>query len=129
MTSGQKFLAKCAALKDKGIHFEFEQGHIVARGYADLGYEEFVLLASNKICSLYSGKISELPEEEKKHFFIVPDQDMMTDKIIKTGLDIESIVFENQRNWKLTVVNTKMKNLVFSGVTVKDVFLECLTNL
>lgn len=117
-------------MKDKGIHFEFEQGLVVARGFADLGYEEFIMLSSAKICSLYSGKISELPAEEQKHFFIVPSEDSMINRIIKLGYDIHNLYFEEQRNWKITLTHAESrKELQFYDSTIKEVLLKCLLNV
>ena len=127
MTAAQKFLEKCSALKEKGCAFVLEQGMIVCRGFADLGYEEFVMLTNNKICSLYSGKISELPDEDKKHFFAVPDEGMLTDRIVKSGFDIRGMEFENQRIWKVLLQNPETHiEIMFEGPSIKDALLECL---
>lgn len=127
MISSQKFLEKCSRLKDKNIFTDFSQGYVIARGFADFGFEEFIMLTSDKICSLYNGKISELPEEEKKHFFSVPDADQLKEKIIKAGLDIVSLDYTEQRIWTLKVSEVNHgKNQSFFSDSLKGVFLECL---
>lgn len=134
MAETQKFLAKCnslcASLKEKGMDFELAQGMIAARGFADLGFEEFSLLTSNKISSIYTGKVSELPEEEKKHFFCVPSEKMLTDKILKCGIKIDALVFENQREWKLLISDGNSKEVKsFIAEDVRLALIECLLNV
>lgn len=126
MVSSQKFLAKCSALVEKKIYFEMEQGQTVARGFADLGFEEFTLLNAHKIVSLYSGKVSDLPEDDRKHFFPVPAVDDLVDRIVKSGLDITRLNFLDQRKWVLTVSSSEGHERQYAGQTLKDVLLNCL---
>ena len=130
MVSSLKYLAKCSKLKDSGVTFDFEQGSFIARGFADLGFEEFIVLTSNKILSIYSGKISGLPEEDKKNFFAVPSIELMINKIRIAGFDILGLTYESQRTWQLKVEN-KMMNIVksYDSDSLNQVILDCLVNI
>lgn len=129
MVSSKKFLEKCSTLKEAGIQFEFSQGMTIARGFADLGIEEFIMLTESKICSLYSGKTSTLPPEEQERFFHVPDCDMMIDKLAAFGMAIEKLLFLNQRSWQLTIRSDEGGEFSFEAGTLADVLIEALISL
>ena len=75
MVSSRRALEKCQKLKELGYTCLFEAGRVIARGFADLGFEEFALLTSSKMVSLYSGQSSVLVDDHKMHFFNVPTCD------------------------------------------------------
>ena len=127
MVSSSKFLAKCSKLQELDIKFEFGQGSLIARGFADLGYEEFIMLTCTKICSLYSGKVSVLPEDDRNNFFYVPDCDEMSDKLIQLGFTIAAIDYQEQRIWKITLNKHDGTDAVqYEADSLKDALIECL---
>ena len=63
MWSSPALLARCQELRELGLAPVFEAGRRLARGFADLGIEEFCLLSPNKIVSLFTGTVSDLPED------------------------------------------------------------------
>jgi len=65
----------CSDLKAYGLEPRFEPGDVVARGFADLGFEEFQVLPGPKLLSLTAGTTSALPNEHRQHFFWVPSVD------------------------------------------------------
>jgi hypothetical protein len=81
------------------VEFSRDVGQRVAREYADLGAEEFILLGGNRIVSLFTGKPSEIPEGHEKHFFRVPSVDELVDALGVHGVTIHAIRFMDQRSW------------------------------
>ena len=129
MWSKNRFLKECADLKEQGFPFVQEQGRRIARGYADLGYEEFILLTENKLLSLYSGKPSEIPEGHSHHFFLVPSCDEMVDEIIKRGFDIESLQFKNQRSWEIVATKKEGNRISEGAPTLEQALLLALKQI
>ncbi|GEM_PF-5360657 len=67
--SSPKFLELCYQLKKTTLDFVISPGARVARGYADVGFEEFCVLKNNKMVSIHTGDIFDL---ELEHVFVVP---------------------------------------------------------
>ena len=109
-----------------GFPCAFEQGTTVARGYADLGYEEFVLLSESKLLSLQSGKISELPEAHRHFFFAVPTVDRMVDQINRSGVDFGEMLFVEQRSWQVALKDNAGVSDVLRATTIEELFLRAL---
>ena len=101
--SSPQFLKKCEQLKRQGALLPFEVGARVARGFADLGYEEFVLISAQTIVSLFSGKPTPLPADHAQFFFVVPNSDQMVQYLSVAGYDFTAVVFEEQRRWRVRV--------------------------
>lgn len=99
MWSSNSLLRSCERLKALGFAREFENGMRVARGFADLGYEEFFFLSGRKIVSIFSGQSSPFPTEHEKFFFWVPPIDVLMEAISLRGFDIENIQYPMQREW------------------------------
>jgi hypothetical protein len=64
-----KYLELCYKLRSAPIEFSISFGSRVARGYADVGFEEFAVLQNSKMVSLSSGRVHDLDLE---HVFAVP---------------------------------------------------------
>ncbi len=109
MWSSKGFLERCEKLKEAGIELQLGPGKRIARGFADLGFEEFFSLSAGKMVSVYTGQLGELPVEHHKFFFSVLDADAIVDAIVRHGCDIVSFKFENQRSWKLNIVREVTK--------------------
>jgi len=88
-----------AEAKQWGLQPRFEPGDIVARGFADLGYEEFQVLPSSKILSLTAGTVSALPHDHTTHFFWIPSADEITDILERRGVPCVSCTRVEQREW------------------------------
>ena len=78
--------AICAEAKQWGLEPRFEPGDIVARGFADLGFEEFQVLPSSKLLSLTAGTVSALPTEHSNHFFWIPSVDEIVGLLERRGV-------------------------------------------
>jgi hypothetical protein len=103
MWSSKAFLKHCEKLKEAGLAIQFEPGVRIARGFADLGYEEFYALSGGKAVSVFSGQVAQIPPEHQKFFFLVPSFDRLINEIQRAGFDVECLEFENQRTWVLSV--------------------------
>lgn len=91
--------ALAAEAKQWGLTPRFEPGDVVARGFADLGYEEFQVLPSQKILSLTAGSVSALPSEHASHFFWIPSIDEITEILERRGVPCVSCSRVERREW------------------------------
>ena len=91
--------ALCGELKQWGLLPRFEAGDIVARGFADLGHEEFQVLPGSKLLSLTAGSVSALQEDPTLHFFWIPSVDEVTELLDRAGVACVSCKREDQRAW------------------------------
>lgn len=73
----------------------------VARGFADLGFEEFFLFDKGRIVSLHTGCASSISAADEKFFFRLPDADELVEWIIGNGFEIVKVEFVEQRVWEL----------------------------
>ena len=94
-------LQACEKLKQAGITFPMVPGAQVARGFADLGYEEFVIIAEGQIVSLLTGVRGEMPAGHAGHFFVVPSVDQLCDELATRRWLLERAEFVDQRLWKV----------------------------
>lgn len=91
--------AICNELKQWGLQPRFEPGDIVARGFADLGHEEFQVLPGPKLLSLTAGTVSQVQDDSALHFFWIPSVDEITTLLEKAGAQCVSLSRQNQREW------------------------------
>lgn len=103
LTSRAVSEAAIAGLTKQHPAFEIGEFKRVARGFADLGYEEFFLLDRQKLVSLHTGSISSLNTADEKFFFVVPESDLLIDWIVSNGFEIVSAKFVEQREWSVKV--------------------------
>jgi len=132
MWSSNAFLKRCEKLKECGLLPEFERGARVARGFADLGYEEFYCLSSAKLVSIFTGHTSALNSEHHAFFFLVPNLEYLVNTVSKKGFDVESFAYLDQRQWVVRLrspgddraVETKDAELLCA---LADAFIEIST--
>jgi hypothetical protein len=93
----------CNEMRQWGLVPRFEPGDLVARGFADLGFEEFQVLPASKLLSLTAGTVSALPSEHVGHFFWIPSVDEATFLIEKAGARCVSCTRFDQREWIVEV--------------------------
>ena len=91
----------CNELKTWGLAPRCEPGDIVARGFADLGYEEFQVLPSEKLLSLTAGTVTNFPAEHTHHLFWVPSIDEATELLERKGVQCLSCARQDQREWSV----------------------------
>lgn len=123
-------LAKCEELKRCGMQLPIEAGARVGRGFADLGREEFLVLPSQRLLSLFTGQMSELNDTTREHLFVIPDTDRAIEILRDHGYDISQLEFQNQRTWCLQAVHHQSSEVIRAeSATVHGVLLESLLSL
>lgn len=92
MPISREVLARCERLHKRGLLTPaFVEGEQIARGFADIGCEEFLLLPERRLLSLANGKMSVLDRDHERFFFLVPSVDELIDLIERGGSDVEEI--------------------------------------
>jgi hypothetical protein len=91
--------ALCHELKAWGVEPSFEVGHLVARGFADLGSEEFVVVPGPKLVSLTAGGIKELPDEHRRFFYWIPSIEDCRKLLEGSGCGEVTCRRSEQRSW------------------------------
>ncbi len=102
MASLPSKLRRAEALHRLGVSFPFDVGTCVARGFADLGAEEFLLTGSGSIVSVFTGESSTLPPDYEKHFFRIPSVDELIDELDRRQIVVKQLTFIEQREWQGT---------------------------
>ena len=127
MYSHPDTLKKIELLKHSGIDFKVTSGAHLARGFADLGYEEFILLPNNNILSLFSGDQKEFSSHDSKNFFLVPTTDQLIEKIIENDILINAIV-KTERGFKVELF--RVDKVAFSEANnLFDAFLNAFLDI
>lgn len=112
MYSSNRFLRKCQELHALGVYPDFTAGTRVARGFADLGFEEFWFIPPNSLVSLFTGKKSDLTADDKRHFFVVPDSDELLDEILRRGVCPAELSFREGRSWHIESKQSNSRNAI-----------------
>ena len=99
MWASREYLALCQTLHRAGFRPPIREGQRIARGFADVGFEEFWVLPQQKLVSIVNGQQSQLSAEHEKFFFRVPDVDALVDAITRSGYDLSAVQFVDQRRW------------------------------
>lgn len=107
MWNNVEFLKLCESLKSAGRPGKFGSGTRISRGFADVGFEEFVILPNGKTMSLFTGAQSEFLDEHKGFFFEVPTvEDFLVELEIR-GERIVAVEFIDQREWRVQTTSLK----------------------
>lgn len=101
--SDRAYLELCQQLAQLNVRPSFDVGESIARGFADLGFEEFCVLPGPRILSLLAGTITPLPHEDRGRFILVPTVDQLISLIDSSGGDIHALNFVDRRMWKLQI--------------------------
>lgn len=101
-------------------------GMKIARGFADIGFEEFCLLPGNKILSLFTGACTVYQEEDRQHFFFVPPADAMIDILEQEGIEIYELSSADRRTWSVKGRFESGEQKVFQGATLLEGLLPFL---
>lgn len=100
----------------QGYNLPMIPGVLLARGFADLGFEEFNLLSGNRVVSKATGQTSTIDPSEISKCFVLPSIDIMISEIRKAGWDIDSLIFFEQRDWLFTLIKDDNDNDVYTLV-------------
>lgn len=120
----KSFLNECQLLHRAGLAAPFEIGQIVARGFADLGIEEFIIVPGEQMISLCTGSISSLADRE--HLFWVPNIHEMTLELMERGCKIHSITFEEERYWSLSLTTADGRKRAFVSPVLESSIAQAL---
>lgn len=123
-TKGQ--FALCNELRIWGLSARFEPGDVVARGFADLGFEEFQVLPGPSLLSLTTGAVTKLPEDHRQHFFWIPSVDEGIELLESCGVVINSISRQDGREWSLVFQNGQGDPQGVAAGALHDVVLRAL---
>jgi hypothetical protein len=100
----KSYLALCQKLQEHLPVVPLKSGAVIARGYADVGFEECLVLTNGTVVSVLTGKPLEVTEEElKKHYFLVPDIEDLCHVLSLFDLLIEGVEYQEQRWWVVNV--------------------------
>jgi hypothetical protein len=80
-------------------------GERVARRFADVGYEEFLVLPQGKMVSMLSGTITAIPTDDEASLFIVPSVERLVFWCEEMGGKVSSIERVDLRDWCVRLVN------------------------
>lgn len=119
----------CEALKTAGREPVFAPGRRLARGFADLGHEEFVMLPSGKLMSLFSGAVAPLPEEHRKFFFEIPTLTHITEEIEAHGGQLLNINRIDARSWTVTARDANGATIEHNSASIDAAAILCLIDI
>ena len=123
--SSKETLALCQQLKELGYDPDISEGDRVARGFADLGFEEFVVLPGTRILSLFTGQVTSLHGEHRKFFFVIPTFEQVVDELSRAGVVVSGLLFEQRREWRISAAAIDAQDQFQSGAsTVLDAALK-----
>ena len=128
MLSPNSFLEKCHRLSSAGYRPPFVPGMRVARGFADLGFEEYFILSGSRVVSLFTGEVGPLSNEDKEHFFHVPSADEVLEELVGLGFTVTDAKHEGGREWRVTATSAddKSQSIECAGYCLNDVFVDVL---
>lgn len=115
----------CNELRQWGLEPRFEPGDVVARGFADLGFEEFQVLPGPRLLSLTAGTATALPLEHRGHFCWIPSIDEAIRLLEGIGGEITRCSRQDAREW---VVELRVRDSMqeFRGRSFHEVVLQVL---
>lgn len=125
----QEQFALCSSLRHMGLEPRFEVGDLVARGFADLGFEEFQVLPGPSILSLTAGTLKPLAEDHRQHFFWIPSVDESIELLEARGAIIQSCLREDNRHWKLSVINQVNAVIEITARSLHEALLRALVGV
>jgi hypothetical protein len=99
-------LEACHRLYRRGVLLQMESGDLVARGFADVGVEEFYLLPDRRVLSLTTGEKTDLVSDDRSAFFLIPSVDDIVLEIERHGGSVEQIARAHDGSgWCVTVAH------------------------
>ena len=121
--------ALCNELRIWGLEPRFEPGDVVARGFADLVFEEFQVLPSASLLSLTAGTVSKLPADHQGHFFWIPSVDEGITLLEQGGAVVRGCQREDGRDWLMSLTLPEGSEEVIKGDSLHGVILAALLKL
>lgn len=118
--------ALCNTLRLRGLEPRFEVGDVVARGFADLGFEEFQVLPGPRILSLTAGTAKPLPDDHRQHFFWIPSVDESVELLEARGVTIEACTREDHRTWTIKASRQTGTSIEVAARSLHEALLQAL---
>lgn len=78
-------------------------GMRVARGFADIGYEEFIVLPNEQLLSLLTGEAAPIDASKREHLFEILSADQLARVVRESGCEFGEICFVDGREWRVEV--------------------------
>lgn len=103
MLFSQTMLTHCQQIWWMGCSCTLQPGDRVARGFADLGFEEFWVLPNEKVVSLLTGDVSPFRESDWEHFFKIFSLDDLLFELEAFGT---CKISKEGNSWRVQVVGT-----------------------
>lgn len=116
----------CDELRIWGLEPRFEPGDVIARGFADLGFEEFQVLPSSQMLSLTAGTISRILDDHKGHFFWIPSVDEGIAWLEARGVTVQQCAREDARTWALSLLQPGGESVEACGESLHETVLRAL---
>jgi hypothetical protein len=118
--------ALCNRLRLLGLEPRFEVGDVVARGFADLGFEEFQVLPGPRLLSLTAGTVKPLPDDHRQHFFWIPSVDEAIELLEERGATIDLCSREDGRTWNVKISVQSGASIEVSERSLHEALLHAL---
>ena len=80
-------------------------GEHIARRFADIGYEEFLVLPQERMVSLLSGVVSPLPQGDEDSVFVMPSIERLVGWCGEHGIGIAQVAWCHEREWHVHLVH------------------------
>jgi hypothetical protein len=116
----------CDELRMWGLEPRFEPGDVIARGFADLGFEEFQVLPGSQMLSLTAGSLSRIPDDHKGHFFWIPSVDEGIAWLEAQGAVVQQCQREDARTWTLSLLTQDGAAVETQGESLHETVLRAL---
>ncbi len=103
---------------------ELRPGMRVARGFADVGYEEFLILPNENILSLLTGAITPLDGTRREHLFPVLSADDLVRTVRGAGYEVGALEQLDGRNWRVVARKGGADEVCGEGGTLEECLLR-----
>lgn len=118
--------ALCDELRVWGLEPRFEVGDVIARGFADLGFEEFQVLPGSQMLSLTAGTISRIPADHREHFFWIPSVDEGIALLETKGVSVKHCLRADARTWTLSLLQPDGASVETQAESMHETVLRAL---
>lgn len=115
------FLKLAQELHRSGIKFPIGPGIKVARGFADLGAEEFIVMPGKKLVSLFTGEKSSMPDDFEDHFFVVPNFESLIEAFHLYHLTIPLVELSDDGSWLVDGSKVESAEEAMMSILIKSV--------
>jgi hypothetical protein len=105
---------------------EFEQGDVIARGFSDLGFEEFLLTSDSRMISLFTGETTEITTANISFFFKIPDFPQLLNLLASFEVYVDGFNRVGVNFWEPELANEGLQMEVISADSPWSSMIELL---